>query len=158
MPGGSAAARVGLRSAAMVLSDRAIRRLIEAGRIGIDPYDPGLMQPSSLDVRCDRLFRVFRNSRYPYIDVKTEQEELTETNKRLEQQAKSSGPEREPSTPRIAFTRSSLMVNGARSRRRTISRANRRARRFINPNRTGERVACRTLSAEKLPQGLAGQP
>jgi deoxycytidine triphosphate deaminase len=62
----------------MVLSDRAIRRLIEAGRIGIDPYDPGLMQPSSLDVRVDRLFRVFRNSRYPYIDVKTEQEELTE--------------------------------------------------------------------------------
>ena len=62
----------------MVLSDRAIRRLIEAGRIGIDPYDPALMQPSSLDVRVDRLFRVFRNSRYPYIDVKTEQEDLTE--------------------------------------------------------------------------------
>ncbi len=36
------------------------------------------MQPSSLDVRVDRLFRVFRNSRYPYIDVKREQEELTE--------------------------------------------------------------------------------
>ena len=62
----------------MVLSDRAIRRLIEEGRIGIDPYDPALMQPSSLDVRVDRLFRVFRNSRYPYIDVKQEQEELTE--------------------------------------------------------------------------------
>lgn len=62
----------------MVLSDRAIRRLIEAGRIGIDPYDAALMQPSSLDVRVDRLFRVFRNSRYPYIDVKAEQEELTE--------------------------------------------------------------------------------
>ena len=62
----------------MVLSDRAIRRLIEAGRIGIDPYDPALMQPSSLDVRVDRLFRVFRNSRYPFIDVKAEQEGLTE--------------------------------------------------------------------------------
>ena len=62
----------------MVLSDRAIRRLIEGGRIGIDPYDPALMQPSSLDVRVDRLFRVFRNSRYPYIDVKAEQEDLTE--------------------------------------------------------------------------------
>jgi dCTP deaminase len=62
----------------MVLSDRVIRRLIEAGRIGIDPYDPALMQPSSLDVRVDRLFRVFRNSRYPFIDVKTEQEDLTE--------------------------------------------------------------------------------
>ena len=62
----------------MVLSDRAIRRLIEAGRIDIDPYDPTLMQPSSLDVRVDTLFRVFRNSRYPFIDVKAEQEELTE--------------------------------------------------------------------------------
>ena len=36
------------------------------------------MQPSSLDVRVDRWFRVFRNSRYPYIDVKQAQEELTE--------------------------------------------------------------------------------
>jgi dCTP deaminase len=62
----------------MVLSDSAIRRLIDAGRIVIDPYDPALMQPSSLDVRVDRLFRVFRNSRYPYIDVKQEQEGLTE--------------------------------------------------------------------------------
>jgi dCTP deaminase len=62
----------------MVLSDQAIRRQIEAGRIGIDPYDPALMQPSSLDVRVDRLFRVFRNSRYPYIDVKADQNELTE--------------------------------------------------------------------------------
>lgn len=62
----------------MVLSDGAIRRLIEAGAIGIDPYDAELMQPSSLDVRVDRLFRVFRNSRYPYIDVKREQEGLTE--------------------------------------------------------------------------------
>jgi dCTP deaminase len=62
----------------VVLSDRTIRRLLEEGRIGIDPYDESLMQPSSLDVRVDRYFRVFRNSRYPYIDVKTEQEELTE--------------------------------------------------------------------------------
>src|SRR5436309_5709296 len=36
------------------------------------------MQPSSVDVRVDHYFRVFRNSRYPYIDVKSEQEELTE--------------------------------------------------------------------------------
>ena len=63
---------------AVVLSDRTIRRLIDDGRIGIEPYDESLMQPSSLDVRVDRWFRVFRNSRYPYIDVKTEQEELTE--------------------------------------------------------------------------------
>jgi dCTP deaminase len=62
----------------VVLSDGAIKRLIEAGRVVIDPYDEGLMQPSSLDVRVDRYFRVFRNSRYPYIDVREAQEELTE--------------------------------------------------------------------------------
>jgi dCTP deaminase len=62
----------------VVLSDGEIRRLIEAGRIAIAPYDDELMQPSSLDVRVDRYFRVFRNSRYPYIDVKQEQEDLTE--------------------------------------------------------------------------------
>src|SRR5205085_9828881 len=44
----------------------------------IDPYDPSLLQPSSVDVRVDRYFRVFRNSRYPFIDVKEAQEELTE--------------------------------------------------------------------------------
>jgi dCTP deaminase len=62
----------------MVLSDRTIRRLLEEGRIGIDPYADELLQPSSVDVRVDRLFRVFRNSRYPFIDVKQEMEELTE--------------------------------------------------------------------------------
>ncbi len=62
----------------MVLSDRTIRRLVDEGRIGIDPYAPELMQPSSLDVRVDRYFRVFRNSRYPFIDVKARQEDLTE--------------------------------------------------------------------------------
>ncbi len=62
----------------MVLSDRTIRSLLEQGRIEIDPYDASLLQPSSLDVRVDRYFRVFRNSRYPYIDVKVEQEGLTE--------------------------------------------------------------------------------
>ena len=62
----------------MVLSDRTIERLLADGRIEIDPYDPGLLQPSSVDVRVDRYFRVFRNSRYPFIDVKQEQEDLTE--------------------------------------------------------------------------------
>ena len=62
----------------MVLSDVTIRRLLDEGRIEVEPYDDSLMQPSSLDVRVDRYFRVFRNSRYPYIDVKQEQEELTE--------------------------------------------------------------------------------
>ena len=62
----------------MVLSDRTIRRLLEEGRIGIDPYDEALLQPSSVDVRVDRFFRVFHNARYPFIDVKQPQEELTE--------------------------------------------------------------------------------
>ena len=62
----------------MVLSDRTISRLLEEGRIEIDPYDPALLQPSSVDVRVDRYFRVFRNNLYPYIDVKTAQEDLTE--------------------------------------------------------------------------------
>ena len=62
----------------MVLSDRTIRRLLDEGRIEIDPYDPSLLQPSSVDVRVDRFFRVFHNARYPYIDVKEPQEELTE--------------------------------------------------------------------------------
>jgi dCTP deaminase len=62
----------------VVLSDRTIRRLLEEGRIGIDPYDESLIQPSSVDVRVDRFFRVFHNNRYPYIDVREEQEDLTE--------------------------------------------------------------------------------
>jgi len=62
----------------VVLSDRTISRLLEEGRIEIDPYDASLLQPSSVDVRVDRFFRVFHNNRYPYIDVKQPQEELTE--------------------------------------------------------------------------------
>jgi dCTP deaminase len=62
----------------VVLSDRTIATLIADGRIGIDPYDDSLLQPSSVDVRVDRYFRVFHNARYPFIDVKQPQEELTE--------------------------------------------------------------------------------
>ena len=62
----------------MVLSDRTIARLLEESRIEIDPYDAALLQPSSVDVRVDRYFRVFHNARYPYIDVREPQEELTE--------------------------------------------------------------------------------
>ena len=62
----------------MVLSDRTIRRMLAEGRIEIEPYDATLIQPSSVDVRVDRYFRVFRNSRYPFINVKEAQEDLTE--------------------------------------------------------------------------------
>jgi dCTP deaminase len=64
--------------APMVLSDRTIRAEIETGRIVFDPYDPGMVQPSSVDVRVDRRFRVFHNARYPFIDVRKPMEELTE--------------------------------------------------------------------------------
>ena len=62
----------------MILSDRDIRAEIAAGRIVIDPFTPEAVQPSSVDLHLDRRFRVFRNSRYPYIDVRTDQPELTE--------------------------------------------------------------------------------
>jgi dCTP deaminase len=62
----------------VILSDRDIRAEIAAGRIVIDPYTPEAVQPSSVDLHLDRRFRVFRNSRYPYIDVRTDQPELTE--------------------------------------------------------------------------------
>src|SRR5205809_582294 len=62
----------------MVLSDRTIARLLEEERILIEPYDESLLQPSSVDVRVDRFFRVFHNARYAYIDVKEPQEDLTE--------------------------------------------------------------------------------
>jgi len=62
----------------MVLSDRTIRAEIEAGRLVFEPYDPDLIQPSSVDVRVDRRFRVFHNARRPYIDVRQPMDDLTE--------------------------------------------------------------------------------
>ena len=62
----------------MILSDRDIRAEIESGRIVIDPYTPEAVQPSSIDLHLDRRFRVFRNTRYPYIDVRADQPDLTE--------------------------------------------------------------------------------
>src|SRR3954452_7390048 len=62
----------------MVLSDRTIRSEIESGRLEFDPFDPSMIQPSSVDVRVDRRFRVFHNAKYPFIDVRKEMEDLTE--------------------------------------------------------------------------------
>ena len=61
-----------------VLSDRDIRAAIDAGEIVIRPYDPQDLQPSSVDLHLDRSFRVFRNNRYPYIDVRQKQPDLIE--------------------------------------------------------------------------------
>jgi len=62
----------------VVLSDRTIRAEIDAGRIEIDPFDAEMIQPSSVDVRVDKSFRVFHNNRYPFIDVRQPMEDLTE--------------------------------------------------------------------------------
>ncbi|MFR9672968.1 dCTP deaminase [Streptomyces sp. TR06-5] len=61
----------------MLLSDKDIRAEIDADRVRIDPYDPAMVQPSSIDVRLDRYFRVFENHRYPHIDPSEEQPDLT---------------------------------------------------------------------------------
>jgi dCTP deaminase len=62
----------------MILSDVTIREEIKAGRIQIDPFDESCIQPSSVDLHVDAQFRVFANSRYPYIDVRREMPDLTE--------------------------------------------------------------------------------
>ena len=61
----------------MLLSDRDVLAEIDAGRISLDPFDPAMMQPSSIDVRLDRFFRVFENHRYPHIDPAADQSDLT---------------------------------------------------------------------------------
>lgn len=61
-----------------VVSDRDIAAALVAGRITIQPYDPRDLQPSSVDLHLDRSFRVFRNNRYPYIDPRVAQQDLTE--------------------------------------------------------------------------------
>ena len=61
----------------MLLSDRDIKAEIDRGRVRLDPYDEEMIQPSSVDVRLDRFFRVFENHRYPHIDPAEDQPELT---------------------------------------------------------------------------------
>lgn len=61
----------------VLLSDRDIRAEIESGRVKLDPFDKEMIQPSSIDVRLDRYFRVFENHRYPHIDPAVEQPDLT---------------------------------------------------------------------------------
>ena len=61
-----------------VLSDRDIRAEIESGRLVIDPWEERYLQPASVDLRLGREFRVFRNYRLPYIDVKQEMSHLTD--------------------------------------------------------------------------------
>ncbi len=62
----------------MIFSDRDLRTLIDEGKLVIEPFDPRSVQPSSIDLRVGNQFRVFANSRYPYIDVKQQMDDLTE--------------------------------------------------------------------------------
>ncbi|MTA85013.1 MAG: dCTP deaminase [Actinobacteria bacterium] len=61
----------------MLLSDRDIKEQVSTKRVGIEPFDPAMVQPSSVDVRLDRFFRVFENHKYSEIDPSVEQPELT---------------------------------------------------------------------------------
>lgn len=62
----------------MILSDRTIREAIDAGRVVIDPFDPAMVQPSSVDLTLDRTFLVFRNHTRAVIDVKQDMSDLHE--------------------------------------------------------------------------------
>ena len=61
----------------MIFSDRTIKEAVANGRIVIDPYEEKMVQPSSVDLRCDSVFRVFENHKYALIDPKAPQEDLT---------------------------------------------------------------------------------
>ncbi len=61
----------------MLLSDRDIRSEIQSGRVAVEPFDEAMIQPSSVDVRLDKFFRVFENHKYSVIDPSIEQAELT---------------------------------------------------------------------------------
>lgn len=61
----------------MLLSDRDIAASIASGRVILDPLDTAMIQPSSIDVRLDRYFRLFDNHKYSVIDPSQQQEDLT---------------------------------------------------------------------------------
>ena len=77
---------VHLDSPAMILSDRDLRRLLDDGKLVIEPFDQAAIQPSSIDVRVGHQFRVFHNHRYPYIDVREPMEDLTDLVEASEQE------------------------------------------------------------------------
>jgi dCTP deaminase len=61
----------------VLLSDRDIRAELDAGRVALEPFDEAMIQPSSIDFRLDKFFRVFENHRYPHIDPAQDQSDLT---------------------------------------------------------------------------------
>jgi len=65
-------------SAACVLSDGTIMRLVGSGRLRVDPWDESLVQPASIDLRLGDSFRVFHNHRASVIDLREPPANLTE--------------------------------------------------------------------------------
>jgi dCTP deaminase len=61
----------------VLLSDRDIRAELEADRVVLDPYEPSMLQPSSIDVRLVKFLRLFDHHPYPFIDPASDQPELT---------------------------------------------------------------------------------
>jgi len=61
----------------VLLSDRDIRAELSSGRVRLEPLDEAMVQPSSVDVRLDRFFRLFDNHKYPVIDPAQDQPDLT---------------------------------------------------------------------------------
>ena len=61
----------------MLLSDRDILTELDSGRVQLDPLSRDMIQPSSIDVRLDKFFRVFDNHKYPHIDPAADQSDLT---------------------------------------------------------------------------------
>ena len=61
----------------MLLSDQDLRKELESGRLVVEPFDPAMLQPSSIDIRLDQYFRVFDNTKYTHIDPAIQQDELT---------------------------------------------------------------------------------
>jgi len=61
----------------VLLSDGDVRQELESGRVGLDPLDLSMVQPSSVDVRLDRFFRLFDNHKYQHIDPSLDQPDLT---------------------------------------------------------------------------------
>jgi len=61
----------------VLLSDGDLRKELAAGRLGLEPFDEVMIQPSSVDIRLDRFFRVFNNTKYTHIDPRQQQDDLT---------------------------------------------------------------------------------
>jgi dCTP deaminase len=61
----------------VLLSDRDLVAELKGGQLELDPFEPALIQPSSIDVRLDRWFRVFNNHLYTHIDPSVRQDDLT---------------------------------------------------------------------------------